>query len=97
MSYYDPNLVVPPEVVKAVQTIREFAAKHSTGNSWQIGGLGPVSTLQRQLDAVTATGERVLDAAEELKRQLDEVTRERDQYKAVCVLADALRNLERGL
>lgn len=46
---YDPNLVVPPEVIQAVQTIREFAAKHSSGADWQVGGLGPVFPLQQQV------------------------------------------------
>lgn len=34
---------------------------------------------------------------EAMQRQLVEVTRERDHYKAACALADALRNHERGL
>lgn len=32
----------------------------------------------------------------DLQRQLAEVTKERDQYKRACELADALRNAERA-
>lgn len=50
---YDPNLVVPVEVIKAVQTVTSFAATRAPGDDWQIGGLGPVFALQRQLAEVT--------------------------------------------
>lgn len=40
--------------------------------------------------------ERVLAAADELQRQLTEVTEERDQLRAMLDLADALRNKDRG-
>lgn len=79
MSTYDPNLIVPLEVIQAVQTLEVFARKHSTSDDWQIGGLGPVFALRRQLAAFLA------DAAD-LQRQLAEVTRQRDTYKAMLDL-----------
>lgn len=56
---YNPNLIIPPEVMQACQTLQVFAAKHDPSGTgqWQIGGLGPVFGLQRQLDlAKTALG-----------------------------------------
>lgn len=84
---YDPTLVVPPEVVRAVSTIREFAMKHTAGNDWQILGLQPVAASIGYYKAKMESAER----------QLDEVTKERDQLHAMLNLADALRNRERGI
>lgn len=97
MSKYDPSLTVPPEVMQAVQTIREFATKHGTGDNWQVAGLGPVFPLQRQLDDALGTGEQLLAATEAIKRQVEALKLERDQLRAALRLADALRNQERGM
>lgn len=73
---YDPNLIVPPEVIQAVQVIRKFAAQHTASNDWQIGGLTPVQCTIGYYKAK-------MEAAE---RQLAEVTRERDTLKAMLDL-----------
>lgn len=86
MKMFEPTLAPTPEVIKAAQTIREFAAKHSPGDSWQVGGLMPIESSIGYYKAKWEAAER----------QLDQVTRERDHYKAACALADALRNKERG-
>lgn len=101
---YDPNLVVPAEVMQAVQTVRRFAAQHDTTDDWQIGGLGPTHHLQRQLAETQAwTRSRIADLERssadvlflyhQVRQQLADAIRERDQYKAACELADALRPL----
>lgn len=72
MKLYNPNILVPSEIVQAAHRVKVFLA---TNNATSGCGLGEVYDLQRQLD---------------------EVTRERDQFKATCSLLDKLRNWERG-
>lgn len=85
---------VPDDIVQMAVTLDRWMEMN---DCTQVAGVGPVRELQRLLDGVTAVGERVLDASEEMKRQLDQVTRERDHFKTACELADALRNHERGM
>lgn len=50
MSTYNPNLVVPTEIVQAAYKVKVFLGVHG-GTS--VAGLGDVQALQRQLAEVT--------------------------------------------
>lgn len=71
MIPYDPGLQATPELIQAVLTIKEWAAKHNAGHQWEIFGLTPVENLYS-------------------------IRSERDHYKRLVGLSDALRNAERG-
>lgn len=92
---YDPNLIVPYEVIQAVQTVFEFARKHDPSDNWQIGGLTPVK-YETSKNKLVTSGERMLMELCDLQKRLFEITQERDHYKRLVELSDALRNAERG-
>lgn len=77
---YDPNLVVPPEVIQAVQTIRQFAEQHTSGNDWQVGGLQPVQCSIGYYKARMEVAERKLDKAD---RERDELLKALESGKQV--------------
>lgn len=60
---YDPNLVVPPEVVKAALLVREFGDKNNPGGEWQVMGLQPVQPTIGYYKARMETAELKLDRA----------------------------------
>ena len=92
---YDPYVNAPQELIQAVQTIKDFAAQNSFDDNWQICGLTPVKYETRKYKVVTS-GERMLIELCDLQKQLYEMTKERDHYKRLVELSDALRNAERG-
>lgn len=51
----------------------------------------------RERDTALAALGQVQAAAADMLAAADALLKERDHYRAVCVLADALRNKERGL
>lgn len=94
MKMFDPTLAVPEGIARKAAELRVWMNTHGAES---VGGLGNVHDLQHKLDQATESGSWLLAAAIALRAELAAVTRERDQYKSMCEVADALRNRERGL
>lgn len=56
-----------------------------------------LAEANRKLEETLATGEKLLATGEKLLAGFNQVSHERDALRAVLVVADALRNYERGM
>lgn len=97
---WDPNKTVPKEIADMAVSLGRWMEMN---DATSISGIGPVFPLQRQLAEVTqqrdtalATLAEVQAAAVDMMSAADSLLREREQYRAACALADALRKKGRG-
>lgn len=91
MKLFDPNLNVPAEIAQKAVDVKNWMAHHGAES---VCGLGEIYAIQSKLDTATDSGVWLLEAAVKLQRQLEEVTRERDQYKHAAELAARLHARE---
>lgn len=91
---------IPEGVTRAAATVKTWMAANQIES---LMGLGDVYAIQRKsnengrlCDEAQDQLEAVLDKAEDIQRQLAEVTRERDTLKAMVDLHDALNDRRRA-